>query len=333
MSNDLVSVIILNYNGKDMLVECLEAVFRQTYPNYEVIVVDNASRDGSEALVRAKFPKARLLILERNFGFAGGNNRGMEIARGKYIALLNNDAVPEPQWLEELVRALEKDPTAGFCASKILVYGGEGLIDTAGDGWATVGVGFKHGKDQREGAAYSQFRYVFSACAAAALYRRSMLDEIGGFDEDFFFSCEDTDLSFRAQLAGYRCLYVPLAVVHHRVGASSRDRSFLFYMWYRNLEYVYFKNMPQVLLWKYLPLHLFYMFCSLAASPLRGTTGAFLRAKLYILLNVPKVWRKRRAIQRSRKASISYLESIMQGGYLFYRLKQGFPSGRPARRM
>jgi GT2 family glycosyltransferase len=332
MSNDLVSVIILDYNGKDMLVECLEAVFRQTYPNYEVIVVDNASKDSSEALVCAKFPKVHLLVLEKNHGFAGGNNRGMEMASGKYIALLNNDAVPEPQWLEELVRALEKDPTAGFCASKLLVYGGEGLIDTVGDGWATVGVGFKHGKDQREGEAYSRLRYVFSACAAAALYQRSMIDEIGGFDEDFFFSCEDTDLAFRAQLAGYRCLYVPLAVVHHRVGASSRDLSFLYYMYYRNLEYVYFKNMPQVLLWKYLPLHLLYVFCSFAASLLRRTTRVFLRAKLHFLLNVPKVWRKRRAVQRSRKVSINYLESIMRRGYLIYRLKEEFSSDRPPRR-
>jgi hypothetical protein len=332
MPNDLVSVIILNYNGKDMLAECVEAVYRQTYPNYEVIVVDNASSDGSDTLVQARFPKVRLLKLDKNLGFAGGNNRGMEIARGKYLALLNNDAVPEPQWLQELVRALENDPTAGFCASKILLYGWEGVIDTAGDEMTIWGVGLKRGQGQRDGPAYSQPRYVFSACAAAALYRRSMIDEIGGFDEDFFFSCEDTDLAFRAQLAGYGCLYVPLAVVHHRMGGSNAGRSFLYYQWYRNLEYVYFKNMPRTLLWKYLPLHLLYVFCAFAASLLRRTTAVFLRAKLDFLLNLPKVWRKRRAIQRSRKGSISYLESIMQRGYLIYRLKQEIEPGRRPRR-
>lgn len=329
MEAKLASIIVLNYNGERLLTECLDAVLRQDYPNYEVIVVDNGSTDGSAALAREKFPTIRFHQLPSNFGFCGGNNRGIEIARGEYIALLNNDAVPETPWLRELVRGLEQDPTIGSCASKMLVYGSENVIDTAGGANASLGLDIWHGRGRSDGLDYSQPRYVFNACAGAALYRRSMIEEIGCFDEAFFFSYEDVDLSFRAQLAGYKCLYVPTAVVHHHVTGTLRDPAFRDYLSYRNSEYVYFKNMPGRLFWKYFPERMIFSVCVFVKQLLKGRALNFLRAKMDFFRNLPKVLRKRSFIQKNRKVSNHYLESMMLKGYLAYRIRLEFrPKGR-----
>jgi GT2 family glycosyltransferase len=310
MSSPLASIIILNFNGEQFLGECLEAALAQTYRNFEVIVVDNGSTDGSVKLVRDKFPTVRLLALGKNMGFSAGNNRGMEIARGEYIALLNNDAAPEPRWLEELCRATMGNAKVGICASRMMFHG-TNLINEAGQNWAAWGhsriIGY--GEECRE--EYLRPREVFGACAGAALYRRSMLDEIGMFDEDFFAYAEDVDLSFRAQLADYRCVYVPTAVVGHYCGRYwSRHIPARVYYAMRNSESAFVKNMPLPLVLKYVWRHLFYLLALNTVCLLRGRGVPAVRADLAVVAALPRLLRKRRQIQRQRKTSIERLESL-----------------------
>jgi len=206
-----VSVIIVNWNGKRILEDCLDSLKEQTFRwDFEVIVVDNGSTDGSEcfATIRNK----------RNLGFAGGNNAGIRAARGKYIALLNNDARADKDWLKELVEAAEENPEVGMFASKILRT--DGRIDSAGCTVHPDGNGMCRGRGERHNN-YNKSEDVTFPSGCAALYRKSMLDEIGLFDERFFMYNEDTDLGIRAQKAGYKCLYVPTAIVTHLYSQSS----------------------------------------------------------------------------------------------------------------
>lgn len=304
-SDSPVSVIVLNWNGSALLPACLDALAAQVWHDFEVLVVDNGSTDGSPELLARQYPWVKVIRLERNMGFCGGNNAGIGQARGAYIALLNNDTEVEERWLEELVGALDTNPDVGFCASKMVLQDRPGVIDSAGDAFSIAGTARKTG--HRVGAntpRYNERRHVFGACAGAALYRRSMLDDIGVFDEDFFIAQEDVDLSFRAQLRGYTCLYVPTAVVRHRLNATLKTWSPEYvYYGHRNLEYVYLKNMPAALLVLTFPFHLLDVLLSLGFFLVRGQGRAYLRAKRDALRALPQLLRKRKVIQRRRTVS------------------------------
>jgi GT2 family glycosyltransferase len=222
----LVSAIVVNWNGLDRIDSCVASLLRQTWPALEIIVVDNDSRDGSLALLRSRYG-SRITLIESpvNLGFAGGNNLGIRVAKGAYVALLNNDAVAEADWVGALVRAAEADPVVGMCASKILVLDGHGLIDSAGLLMSADGIGRGRGRLDPDGDAYARAEDALVPSGCAALYRRAMLDEIGLFDEDFFAYCEDADLGLRGRLAGWRCRYVPDAVVHHAYSRSTAPYS------------------------------------------------------------------------------------------------------------
>ncbi|HEY7517947.1 MAG TPA: glycosyltransferase family 2 protein [Methylomirabilota bacterium] len=222
----LVSAVVVNWNGADFVDACLASLLRQTWPALEIIVVDNGSRDGSRELLRARYG-SRITLIESpvNLGFAGGNNLGIRAAKGAYLALLNNDAVAEPHWIAALVGASEADARVGMCASRILLLGGDGLVDSAGLLMSADGIGRGRGRLERDGAAFARAGDALVPSACAALYRRSMLDEIGLFDEDFFAYCEDSDLGLRGRLAGWTCRYVPDAVVHHAYSRSTAPYS------------------------------------------------------------------------------------------------------------
>ena len=217
------SILIVNYNGERLIESCLDALERQSYDDFEIIIVDNYSSDGSlnkiEKLLEKSSiaPRIKIIPLAKNLGFVGGNNEALKYAEGKYIALINPDAEAEPSWLEQLVSTMDLHPLVGLCASKLVVYGMD-VIDSAGDECSTAGVGFKRGEGEAD-TAYQELEYVFGACGGAALYRRKMLTEIGFFDDDFFIVNEDSDINFRAQLAGWKCLYVPKALVYHKVSS------------------------------------------------------------------------------------------------------------------
>jgi GT2 family glycosyltransferase len=222
----LVSAIVVNWNGADCLDACLASLLSQTWPALEIIVVENGSTDGSRELLRSRYG-SRITLIESpvNLGFAGGNNVAIRAAKGAYVALLNNDAVAAPGWVEALVEAAEADPRTGMCASKVLVLGGNGVIDSAGLLMSADGIGRGRGRLERDGEAYASAEDALIPSGCAALYRRAMLDEIGLFDEDFFAYCEDSDLGLRGRLAGWGCRYAPTAVVHHAYSRSTAPYS------------------------------------------------------------------------------------------------------------
>ncbi|NDJ86073.1 MAG: glycosyltransferase family 2 protein, partial [Chloroflexi bacterium] len=224
-----VSVIIPNWNGKQHLETCLSALRNQTHPDIEVIIADNASQDGSQDLIRNQFPECIIEQLPENRGFTGACNAGIRIASGEFVALLNNDTEVDPNWVAELVAAFERHPAAGFLASKMLLFDERDRFHTAGDFYRVDGQPGNRGVWMKNVGQFEREEPVFSACGGSSIYRRTMLAHIGLLDDDFFFSCEDLDLAWRAQLQGYQCLYVPRAIVYHRLSASGGGVTASFY--------------------------------------------------------------------------------------------------------
>lgn len=312
-----VNIILINYNGGDLTIACLKSLSEQSYADFDILLVDNGSTDGSMDMVRSFLEKTSIKNLVKivsvgfNSGFTGGNAAGWKQAKGQYICVLNNDAAPDREWLEQLVRAMETDPAAGICASKMLVFG-TNIIDSAGDGFSTLLKGFKRGEGENS-EKYDEQEYVFGACAGAALYRRKMLDEIGFFDEDFFLIHEDTDLNFRAQLAGWKVLYVPAAVVYHKVRSTIGHMSdTAVYYTLRNSELVRIKNMPFKLFLRYLPelvlgtiVEIFYF--AVKHRKLR----LYIKAKIDAVRLFPEILRKRKYIMNSMKVDTKYLHGLM----------------------
>jgi len=307
-----VSVIVLNWNGKPFLKECLDSLRTQTFRDSETILVDNGSTDGSVQYARQEFPDVRIVGLDYNAGFAGGNNVGIRASTGEYVALLNNDTRAHPQWLESLKTTLDAHPDIGFCASKILLYDQPTIIDSAGDLFYTCGVGEKRGRSETDRGQFAQLQPVFGACAAAALYRREVLEDIGLFDEDFFAYAEDVDLSFRAQLAGYKCLFVPEAVVYHHLQGTSRalpDESL--YLSRRNAFCALVKNMPAAFLWRRLPYILAYYLAVDLGHIGQGRIRPILKARLDNIRYLKRTVDKRAQIQARRRVTDRYINGIM----------------------
>ena len=320
-----VTVIIANWNGKRYLGACLESLRRQAFTGVEVILVDNGSTDGSVELAREHLRDINVIALPENLGFSRAINVGIERARGEYIAMLNNDAEADPKWLGELVAGLEANPEVGFCASKMVLHGDHDMADACGDFYAVEGVPGKIGHLEPADR-YRESREVFGAFAGAALYRRSMVEELGGFDEDFFIVHEDSDLSFRARLMGYRCLYVPSAVVYHHVGATiGRESDAAVYYSQRNSEFVYLKNMPGPLVLRYWPLHLLAVLASFLSHTRRGKLRPYLRGKLDAVRMIPIMLAKRRQIQRGRRVTVPEIDGMLSRGWFWSRLRGRLP--------
>jgi GT2 family glycosyltransferase len=309
----LISVVVPNWNGVEYLPTCLDALDAQTWPHVEVIVADNASTDGSQALIRERYPHVGLIELLKNRGFTGACNAGIRAATGQIIALLNNDTQAAPDWLAEVVAAFERHPEAGMVASKMLLFDRRDTLHTAGDLYRVDGIPVNRGVWQLDNGRYDREDYVFSACGGSAAYLREMLDRIGLLDDDFFFSCEDVDLAWRAQLTGWRCIYAPRAMVYHRLAATGGGPTASFYDG-RNFLWVIAKNYPTPLLRK----HLGAIVCAqarLAWDALRAWRGraarARLRGMLTGLLTLPRALRKRREIQAARAVPLDYIESVL----------------------
>lgn len=312
-ASPLVSVVIPNWNGVVFLPACLDALRRQTYPHVEVIIADNASADGSCELVRQQYPEVRLLELPENRGFTGACNAGMQAARGEIVILLNNDTEVAPDWIEQVVGAFARHPQAGMVASKMLLFDRRDTLHTAGDYYRVDGRAGNRGVWQKDGPEYNREEYVFSACGGSAAYRRAMLDQIGLLDDDFFFSMEDVDLAWRAQLAGWRCVYAPRAVVYHHLAATGGGVTASFYDG-RNMLWVIAKDYPGPLLRKYWR-QVAGAQIRLAWDALRAWRGSAARARLRGMLagiaTLPQALRKRRSIQRARAGSLEYIESLL----------------------
>lgn len=335
----LVSVIVLNWNGAGVLPRCLEALAGQTCRDIEVLVVDNASRDGSVDDVAARWPGFRLVRLGRNVGFAAGNNRGAELARGRWLAFLNNDAFPEPEWLERLFQAAAAHPEFSFFASRLVSSADPDRIQATGDVLHASGAAWSRDQGRPIAQAHARPDEVFSACAAAVLYNRHAFLQAGGFTEAFTSHLEDVDLGLRLRLLGHRCLYVPDAVVAHVGGASyGIESERTIYQVQRNLVWLYAAGMPGYLYWKYLPAHLFANLFFLAYYSLKGQARTVWRAKWDALRGLPAAFARRKAIQAQRRVEPAALDRMLDrslaGPYLLGRrgaqLRRFFGKGASA---
>lgn len=317
MLTKTVSIVIVVWNSRLYFPRCLKALENQTLKDYEVIVVDNGSTDGSVSNLEKDWPgfDIRVERLPDNLGFAAANNLGARLARGQWLALLNADAFPEPDWLECLLDVANQYPNACF-ASRQIQANTPSLLDGEGDAYHMSGLAW------RRNYAYpvrekNEIAEIFSPCAAAALYPRQAFLDAGGFDEDYFSYHEDIDLGFRLRLMGLRCFYVPKAVVHHVGSASTGKQSdFSIYYGHRNLEWTYVKNMPTPLFWVFLPIHFLLIGLTFFKFLLTGHGNAIWRAKLDAVRQLPHMLRKRKEIQQSRKASSMEIYRVMEHGLL-----------------
>jgi GT2 family glycosyltransferase len=320
--NNKVSIIVVNWNGERFLRDCLGALSGQSYAHCEIVLVDNGSFDNSVCFTRENFPEVKIVALRENRGFTGGNAAGLEIAQGAYIALVNNDARAEKTWLKNLIQPMLRDRTVGICASK-LIFDNTQTLNSAGDGLTTAGVGFNRGLGGNA-LDFNLPEPVFGACAAAVLYRRRMLDEIGFLDEDFFLYDEDTDLNFRAQLAGWKCIYVPTAVAYHVANATSRRLSDLHVYYHtRNLEFVWIKNMPFGLMLRFAHHKLIQELGSFCYLCLRhGKWVPFFRAKRDALRMLSVMLKKRAKIQARKRVPNRYVRSVLTSMFTFSFFRQ-----------
>lgn len=315
-NDDRVSVVIVNWNGKRFLERCLTALREQTVRPDEIILVDNASSDGSLAIVR-RFPEVRVMALDTNTGFARGNNLAIAAAAesSTWIALLNPDAYAAPDWLETLLRAARARPDCAVFASRLVDAACPQRLDGDGDAYHLSGLVWRIGHGSPAPTKPEPAREIFSACAAAALYRRDALNAVGGFDEDYFCYVEDVDLGFRLRLAGHCCLHVPQSVAHH-VGSGTtggQHSDFALYHGHRNLVWTFVKDMPGALFWVLLPLHVALNLFSIVWFALRGHGQVILRAKRDALRGLPTMWRKRSIIQQARRVSIGEIWRRLDG--------------------
>jgi GT2 family glycosyltransferase len=310
----MVSVVVVNLNRKDLLARCLESLWKQTYTDFEVVVVDNGSTDGSPEFLRTlREPRLRVVTLPSNKGFAGGCNAGIASARGRYIATLNNDAEADLNWLQQLVDGIESSPSVGMCASKILFHGDRQRIDKAGHLIYPDGLNHGRGSGETDRGQFETKEEVLFPDAAAALYRREMLDITGAFDEQFFAYGDDADLGLRGRLAGWNCLYIPTAIVYHvhsaTAGEFSPMKAFLIE---RNRIWVAVKTFPLSLL-LVSPIFTLLRFAYHAYGSLLvvGSSGQYAtecsRSQLALMMlkaywsglkHLPQMWNSRRKIRR-----------------------------------
>jgi GT2 family glycosyltransferase len=312
-----ISIIISTWNSGKELPECLNSLARQTIRDFELIIIDNGSSDDSMIDLQNKWPDLDFQIrkLDKNIGFAAANNLGARLARGEWLALLNADAFPDPGWLENLLQAGEREPEFSFFASRQLQARAPLLLDGAGDVFHISGLAWR----RYAGFPAAQFglesEEVFSPCGAAGFYSRQAFLQVGGFDENFFSYHEDVDLGFRLHLQGFRCLYVPKAVVRHIGSATLGAQSdFALYHWQRNFIWSFIQNMPSALLWRALPAHMMTNFIYLLYYTLRGRGGIIIKSKRDALQRLPGALRKRQELQKSRKVSNMELIHVMEHG-------------------
>lgn len=302
-----VSVIIVNWNAGDLLDRCVFSLLGQIVLPQEIIVIDNASTDGSAKRIIGKFQSVRVIESTRNLGFAAANNLAIHEASSgsEWIAFLNPDAFPEPGWLGALLDAALDHPECDIFGSRLMDANATSIVDGIGDVYHASGIAWR----ARHGVLLAPrdriAREIFSPCAAAAMFRKEALLAAGGFDRDFFCYVEDVDLGFRMRLLGHWCWYVPESVALHVGSAITGRRSdFSIYHGHRNLVWAYIKNMPGLLFWLFLPLHLAVNVFSILHFCLKGQAKVIIRAKWDALKGIPRMWQKRREVQSRRVVSV-----------------------------
>jgi GT2 family glycosyltransferase len=305
----LISVIIVNWNGRKWLKQCLDSLLAQTYKAYEIILVDNASTDGSAGFVRKHYPNVKLIENDTNDGFAGGNNLGYKHVKGSYILLLNNDTAVEPDFLTEFLKAFDQIPNLGSVQSKLVLMKESSKLDVAGSYWtsSTFLYHYGYGKDQSADK-YNRMLPFFSNKGAAMLISRAAIERVGLFDDDFWCYYEETDLCNRLWLAGYECWYFPQAVTFHAMGGTSLlfNNDYVQFHNFKNKLLSFLKNYQTHTLITVLPI---YVSVSIALSFVWLVSGkprhflAVYKSFLWNINHLKATLEKRRQIQKLRKVS------------------------------
>ncbi|MFN8489155.1 MAG: glycosyltransferase family 2 protein [Caldilineaceae bacterium] len=299
------SVIIPTYNGQRFLATVLDALQRQTFQDFEVILADDASSDDTVTFVETHYPAVRLLVNRRNLGFVKTCNLAVVAARAPVIVLLNNDTEPEPTWLAELVKTLCANPQAAIVTSKLLLFDQRNKLHTTGDLMGADGIPRNRGVWEEDRGQYDQQTEVFSGSGGGSAYRKDLWQQLGGFDEAFWMYLEDVDFAFRAQLLGWRTVFAPQARVYHHLSATGGGVLASYYVG-RNTIWTIVKNMPDRLFWRNLP--------AIIASQLKVTLDALrnfrgeaararLRGQWAGLLGLPAQLQKRQVIQARRQVA------------------------------
>lgn len=308
----LITVIIPTLDKKELLKECLESLQKQTLSDFSIVVIDNASSDGTSEMLEKDFPSVLTIRNPKNKGFVAVN-QGIKMAKTKYIVLLNNDAVAKEDWLENLLMEMEGKPSVSFAASKILQFNDRTKIDSAGDGFnLNIMAGYSIGKGDEE-KNHRQSKYCFSATGGAAIYRRELFDKIGFFDKKFFAYFEDIDFGFRANLAGFKCIFIPSAIVYHRGGETSVHNSrFHLSLTDRNKVATVLKNVPIHFLLKYrrATFNLFF-WPFVEVLKLNFSVWPFILNRIVLVLWLPNLLWERIRIGRSRVLTDEELEQVL----------------------
>jgi hypothetical protein len=309
-----VSVVVLNYNGLEHLETCLMSLLRQSYKASEIIVSDNGSTDGSVEYIKKNFPGVRILENGENLGFAKGNNLAIEMAiegGAEYIALLNNDTEVHEGWIKEMVEVLARDEKIGACASKMLLFDRRDLLNSGGGAVNYVGHAWPEGLFEKDRGQYKK-REIDLACAGAFMVKAKVLREVGLFDEDYFIYAEDTDLSWRIRLAGYRILFVPEAVVYHKYSPTFESKE-KFYLLERNRLTTILKNYSVKSLVLLSPGILFAEGAALFYALMTGWFWKKLKGYWWNITNIARILEKRRHAQSLRRVSDSVIVADYRG--------------------
>jgi GT2 family glycosyltransferase len=309
------SVIIPNHNGERFLPVCLNALRAQTYPadRFEVIVVDDASRDGSRALLQRDYPEVRVVNLSRNRGLAAACNAGAAVARGDVLVMLNNDTEAEPGWLAALMEEFKAHPEVGTVASKLLLFDQRDILHSAGDLYGRDGIPRNRGVWERDRGQYDRDRRIFGGCGGAVAYRRAAWEEAGGFDEQLFMYLEDVDLAWRLRLLGWEAFFAPEARVYHRLSATGGGSLASFYTG-RNTVWVLARDVPGPILCRHWPAMVRAQL-RIAQEAARAWRGAAARARLRGqwagIVGLPRMLAQRPKLQARRRVSIESLEALL----------------------
>lgn len=307
------TIVIPNWNGKDSLAQCLDSLLAQTY-KANILIVDNGSQDDSVEFIKNKYPGINLLTHKKNLGFAGGVNSGIRMAlegEAKFIALFNNDAKADKDWLKYLVQTMVNNPKLGIATGKFI---GESkkFLDSTGDLYTNWGLPFPRGRNETDLDKYDLDTNVFGATGGASLYRAIMLKDVGLFDEDFFAYYEDVDISFRAQLYGWKVAYQPKAIAYHQIGGTSRKiKGFTTYQTMKNLPWLLWKNVPLKYLYKTVWRFQIAYFGFLISAIGRRQGWSALKGCLVSIILAPKKLSERWRIQKNRKVDPEYIWGIM----------------------
>jgi len=307
------AVVVPNWNGLNSIEVCLYSLDKQI-AKCVIIVADNASSDGSVDLIKKKYPNVILVKNTKNLGFAGGVNSGIKKAmelKCDAVALFNNDAVADKDWLKNLALVMSANKKAGLVTGKLMA-GDSGKFDSTAEIYTIWGLPYPRGRGIKDNGQYDKPEEVFAGSGGASLYRVSMLKEIGLFDEGFFAYYEDVDISFRAQLAGWKVVYEPSAVAYHQIGAtSSKIKGFTTYQTMKNLQLLWYKNVPSNFMyktgWRFFVAHTLFLFRAIS----RGQVISAIKGYLVGSWLLVKKRGERKKIQASKKVSDDYIWSIM----------------------